>query len=54
MDATLAAALTSSLTSIKTGAIEALTDNAPVALGLVVSVAVLFFAIKTFRAIAHV
>ena len=54
MDATLAGTLTTSLTAIKDGAIATLVSNAPIALTGVVSVAVLFFGIKTFRAILHV
>lgn len=54
MDATLAADLGTQLTSFKTSAITVLGDNLPVALGLTISVAVLFFGIKAFRAIAHV
>ena len=54
MDATLSGVLTTGLTNIKDGAIATLVTNVPVALVGVVSIAVLFFGIKTFRAILHV
>lgn len=54
MDASLSAAMTTGVQDIADGAIAALTTNLPIALGVVVSVAVLFFGIRTFRAIAHV
>jgi len=54
MDATVAAAMTTGLTSIKTESLEQLAANVPLALGVVITVAVLFFGIRTFRAIAHV
>ena len=54
MDPTLQTALVTMLTDIKDGAIDGLVAILPVAGLVVASVAVLFFLIKGFRAIAHV
>lgn len=54
MDATVAAALASGVSDFVDGAIAQLTANLPVALGVTITVAVVFFGIRTFRAIAHI
>jgi len=51
MDSALATALNASLTSIKDASIVVLIDNAPIALGGLVTISALFFGIKAFRAI---
>lgn len=54
MDATVGAALTTALTALKGDALEQLGANVPLAIAVTITVAVLFFGIRTFRAIAHV
>jgi len=54
MDATVETALTTLVTGLKTDALSLVGEYLPIAGGLVVTVAVLFFGIKIFRAIAHV
>lgn len=54
MDATLAASLESGLTTFSSDAATQLAAVLPIALGLLVSIAVVFFGIKMFRAIVHI
>jgi len=54
MDASVAAALGVGLDSFVDSATNQLVANLPLAIGIAVSVAVVFFGIRTFRAIAHV
>lgn len=54
MDATVGAALTTALTTLQGDAVDQLAANLPLAIVVTITVAVLFFGIRTFRAIAHV
>lgn len=54
MDATVSAALETMVGTISTDSIAIMTDYIPIAGGILVTVGVLFFGIKIFRAIAHV
>jgi hypothetical protein len=54
MDATVQGALTTLVTGIKTDALGLVATYLPLAGGILVTVAVLFFGIHIFRAIAHV
>jgi len=54
IDATVSAAVTTLVTGLKSDALAMITTNLPLAGGVLVTVAVVFFGINIFRAIAHV
>ena len=54
MDTTVAGALSAGLTSWKGDVASQIAVVLPLALGLAVTIAVVFFAIRLFRGIAHV
>jgi len=54
MDSTVSAALVTMITDVKNHALDLVGDYLPLAGGLLITVAVLFFGIRIFRAIAHV
>lgn len=54
MDATVSAALTTGVTGFADDAVAQLASVLPIALGVTITVGVLFLGIKIFRAITHV
>lgn len=54
MDATVAAALTSQLESFETGAYAQITSVLPVAIPIAITIGLVFFGWRIFRAMAHV
>jgi len=54
MDATLQAAVNTGLTGFASDATTQLGTVVPIALGLLVSIALIFFSVKMVRAIAHI
>ena len=54
MDTTVAGALSTALTTFKGDAMTQLGTVLPLAIGVAITVGVLFFGIKLFRSIAHV
>jgi len=54
MDASVNTALDTLTTGLKTDSLSILTNYLPVAGAIMVTVAVLFFGVRIFRAIAHV
>lgn len=54
MDASISAALTTGLGDFATGAVDQIVAVLPVALPVVIGIAVMFLGIRLFRGVAHV